>query len=146
MLQVRPAERDDSAAIARLCTQLGYPAQPSDIPARLAQLSDDPAVRALVAVDDGSVVGLITTHARHTMNHPAPLAQITLLVVDETCRGRGIGRALVAAAEDWARENGCKRIVVTTALRRAGAHAFYESVNYVHTGRRYGKDFAPGGH
>lgn len=146
MLRVRTAEASDSDALARLCTQLGYPAQPSDMPARLAQLRNDPNVRALVATDGDAVVGLITTQVRYTMNHATPIAQITMLVVDEAQRGKGIGRALVDASEAWARECGCQRIVVTTALNRAGAHAFYESVNYAHTGRRYGKDFAPGGH
>jgi GNAT superfamily N-acetyltransferase len=146
MLRVRSAERGDADALARLCTQLGYPAQPTDMPARIERLESDPSVRALVAVDNADVVGLITTHLRHTMNHAAPLAQITLLVVDEARRGGGIGRALVNAAEDWARECGCKRIVVTTALQRADAHKFYERLAYAHTGRRYGKDFVPGGH
>jgi len=116
------------------------------MPARLERLSADPNARTLVAVEDGAVLGLITTHVRYTMNHAAPLAQITLLVVDETRRGKGVGRELVVAAEDWARECGCKRIVVTTALQRADAHAFYEKLAYAHTGRRYGKDFSPGGH
>ena len=146
MLRVRPAERSDADALARLSTQLGYPAVPADMPARLERLSADPNARALVAVDDGAVLGLITTHVRYTMNHAATLAQITLLVVDETRRGTGVGRELVVAAEDWARECGCKRIVVTTALQRADAHAFYEKLSYAHTGRRYGKDFSPGGH
>jgi len=43
--------------------------------------------------------------------------------------------------EHWARSRGCHRIVVTTALKRAEAHAFYERLGYRHTGRRYGKDF-----
>lgn len=144
MLRVRQAESGDADALARLCIQMGYATQPADIPARVDRLRSDANVRALVAEDDGAVVGLITIHVRYTMNHAAPLAQITLLVVDEVRRGQGIGRALVAAAEEWARECGCKRIVVTTALHRAPAHAFYESVNYAHTGRRYGKDFTPG--
>jgi GNAT superfamily N-acetyltransferase len=146
MFRVRPAEREDAVALARLCEQMGYPSDPADMPARVAQLRDDPGVSALVAVDGDEVVGLITTHVRHTMNHAAPLAQITLLVVDEARRGKGVGRELVSAAEAWARECGCKRIVVTTALQRAGAHAFYESIHYTHTGKRYGKDFVPGGH
>jgi GNAT superfamily N-acetyltransferase len=146
MLRVRTAEASDSDALARLCTQLGYPAQASEMPARLSRLHNDPNARAFVAVDGDEVHGLITTHVRYTMNHAAPIAQITLLVVDEAQRGRGIGRALVTASEAWARECGCQRIVVTTALHRADAHAFYESVDYAHTGRRYGKDFAPGGH
>ena len=146
MLRVRPAERSDADALARLCTQLGYPAQPADMPARIERLVNDASASALVAVDETDVVGLITTHVRHTMNHAAPLAQITLLVVDESRRGSGIGRALVGAAEHWARECGCKRIVVTTALQRSDAHKFYERLDYAHTGRRYGKDFVPGGH
>jgi GNAT superfamily N-acetyltransferase len=113
---------------------------------RVERLENDPCVQALVADDDGAVVGLITTHLRHTMNHAAPLAQITLLVVDEARRGKGVGRQLVTGAESWAREHGCKRIVVTTALQRADAHTFYERLDYAHTGRRYGKDFLPGGH
>jgi GNAT superfamily N-acetyltransferase len=126
---------------------LGYPAQPADMPVRIERLQTDPGVSVLVAADaDGAVVGLITTHIRHTMNHAAPLAQITLLVVDEARRGTGVGRELVTAAEEWSRARGCKRIVVTTALQRAGAHAFYERLSYAHTGRRYGKDFTPGGH
>jgi GNAT superfamily N-acetyltransferase len=79
------------------------------------------------------------------MNHEAPIAQITLLVADETVRSRGAGRALVRAAEEWAQSRGTKRITVTTALERAGAHAFYEKVGYAHTGRRYGKDFPASG-
>jgi GNAT superfamily N-acetyltransferase len=116
------------------------------MPSRLGHLEGDPSVQALVAEDDGGVIGLITTHIRHTMNHAAPLAQITLLVVDEARRGAGVGRELVTAAEAWARGCGCKRIVVTTALHRGEAHAFYERLDYAHTGRRYGKDFWPGGH
>jgi GNAT superfamily N-acetyltransferase len=146
MLHVRPAEPRDADALARLSTQLGYPAQPADMPMRLDRLRGDAGVQVLVAEDDGAVVGLITTHVRYTMNHAAPLAQITLLVVDESRRGSGVGRQLVTVAEAWARGLGCKRIVVTTALQRADAHAFYERMSYAHTGRRYGKDFSPGGH
>jgi GNAT superfamily N-acetyltransferase len=61
--------------------------------------------------------------------------------VDERVRGSGVGRVIVQAAEHWARERGCRRMVVTTALRRVDAHAFYERIGFTHTGRRYAKDF-----
>ena len=51
-------------------------------------------------------VGLATVHFRHTINHEAPIAQITLLVVDEAQRSRGVGRALVEEAERWAHAQG----------------------------------------
>ena len=138
---VREATASDADAMARLCVQLGYPAESSVMPGRLARLGADPNARALVATRGNDVVGLVTVHLRYTMNHEAPIAQITLLVVDESVRSRGAGRALVGAAEEWARARGTTRITVTTALDRAGAHAFYEKVGYAHTGRRYAKDF-----
>ena len=140
---VRNAEVSDSDALARLCTQLGYPTAGAAMPARLERFSSDANARAFVAVAGKNVVGLTTVQARYTLNHEAPIAQITLLVVDESVRSRGVGRALVEAAERWARERGSKRIVVTTALARDGAHAFYEKVEFAHTGRRYGKDLSP---
>src|SRR5215216_7466658 len=137
---VRDAEPSDADALAKLCTQLGYPTAAVVMPARLDRFFSDANARALVAVDGNGVVGLTTIQTRYTLNHDAPIAQITLLVVDERVRSRGVGRALVQEAERWARERGSKRIVVTTALAREGAHAFYEKVDYAYTGRRYAKD------
>lgn len=141
-VHVRDATAADAEAVARLCTQLGYPATAAAMPARLDRLHEARGARALVAAQNADIVGLATVHLRHALNHAAPLAQLSLLVVDERVRGRGVGRALVAAAEAWAREHGCRRMVVTTALQRSDAHAFYERIGYAHTGRRYGKDFS----
>jgi len=138
---IRDAAVSDAEALARLCTQLGYRAESSAMPARLARLSADANARALVATRGDDVVGLATIHLRDTINHETPIAQLTLLVVDETVRSRGAGRALVTTAEEWARAHGARRIAVTTALNRSGAHAFYEKLGYAHTGRRYAKDF-----
>ena len=142
-IELRDARPDDAEALARLCTQLGYPADARDMPQRLERLRGDPHARAVVAVDSGTVVGLATMHLRDVINHAAPIAQLTLLVVDERARGKGIGRALVESAEGWARERGARRMTVTTALDRAGAHAFYECVGYSHTGRRYARNIPP---
>ena len=141
-VSVRDAVSADAKSLASLCTQLGYPTESGVIPARLARIASDPHACCLVALVDNSVAAFATVHLRYTMNHEAPIAQLTLLVVDERHRSHGVGRTLVAAAEEWARTRGAKRFVVTTALRRADAHAFYEKLEFKHTGRRYGKDFS----
>jgi GNAT superfamily N-acetyltransferase len=138
---VRDAEERDAPAMASLCGQLGYPTPTEAVMPRMDRLREDGLTRVLVAVLDDAVVGLATIHLRHMINHEAPIGQLTLLVVDERVRGTGVGRILVAESEAWARARGCKRFVVTTALRRSEAHAFYEKLGYTHTGRRYGKDF-----
>jgi GNAT superfamily N-acetyltransferase len=139
---VRHAVAADTDDMARLCKQLGYPSAASAVPARLERIGTDPNARVFVALSAKAIVGLATVHLRHTINHDVPIAQLTLLVVDEANRTRGVGRALVEAAERFAREQGSNRINVTTALDRAGAHAFYERIGYKQTGRRYGKDFS----
>ncbi|HVE32930.1 MAG TPA: GNAT family N-acetyltransferase [Gemmatimonadaceae bacterium] len=141
-ISIRDAEERDAPAIASLCGQLGYPTPAEAVASRMDRLREGGQARVVVAVDGDSTVGLATIHLRHMINHEAPIGQLTLLVVDERVRGQGVGRLLVAESEAWARARGCKRFVVTTALRRTEAHAFYEKLGFVHTGRRYGKDFS----
>ncbi len=142
--EVRQPTPEDAEALARLCTQLGYPCTPDVIPARIARLDTDQGARGFVVTRSTEVLGLVTVHMRHTMNHDAPIAQLSLLVVDERARRSGAGRRLVRAVEDWAREHGAERVVVNTALHRDEAHRFYESLAYRHTGRRYMKDLPTG--
>ena len=78
-------------------------------------------------------------HAHDALNRDEPAVQLTLLVVASDVRGTGAGRSLVSAAEAWAQQRGATRLVVTTAVHRAGAHAFYERLGYELTGRRYAR-------
>ena len=137
-LEIRPATDDDAPSLADLLGHLGYPADAVELPARLERLraaGDD----ALIALGNGAAVGLATLHARVVLHSATPVAQLTALVVSPAARGRGVGRALVAAAEQWSRDHGATRLVVTTALHRAEAPLFYERLGFDHTGRRYVK-------
>lgn len=121
-----------------LFAQFEHPTPAEPIPARLARLLSHDG-QALVAADDTGLLGIATTQIVWSLVEDAPRALLTALVVRGDTRGRGVGRALVTAVEHWARERGAERVVVTTALRRAGAHAFYERLGFEFTGRRYGK-------
>lgn len=59
-----------------------------------------------------------------------PRAEINGLVVDETCRSRGVGRVLLEHAEQWARERGFRSVVLRSNVIRGRAHAFYERLGY----------------
>lgn len=52
------------------------------------------------------------------------------LWVEEDTRRSGLGRALVAAACDRAREHGCRRIELDTSEENAPALALYTSVGF----------------
>ena len=135
---VRPATEADAASMSVLFAQFEHPTPAEPIPARLTRLLSHDG-QALVASDDTGLLGIATTQIVWSLVEDAPRALLTALVVRDDTRGRGVGRALVTAVEHWARERGAERVVVTTALRRAGAHAFYERVGFEFTGRRYVK-------
>ena len=139
-LIIRPAVSSDSAHIAHLLDELGYPSSPEAIPARLKALAEGTSI-ALVAEREGVAVGVITAHSIASIHDDEMVTWITTLAVSSEVRQGGVGRALVQAAERWAQERGSRRISVTTALHRAVAHTFYERLDYTHSGRRYTKKF-----
>jgi ribosomal protein S18 acetylase RimI-like enzyme len=73
---------------------------------------------AFVAYAESQLVGLITLRQR-----PDALQMMT---IDALAPGQGIGTALIAAAENYAREKGERRILVSTTNNNARGIAFYE--------------------
>ena len=141
---VRVIEASDAIAVSELLGQLGYPVAAGQLHNRIHRFDAAPSAEAVVAVaDDARVIGLASLHRLSLLTDDAPLAFLTSLVVAEDYRGRGIGQRLVEHVSRRARELGCTRIAVTTHLRRAGAHAFYERLGFEFTGRRYVRALDP---
>lgn len=123
------ARVDDAERVAELATQLGYPTTSERVRRRLTQVGQAEDHAVYVAVRDGRLVGWIHVCARPLVqvDHAA---EIEGLVVDEACRGRGIGRLLIRQIEQWTREKGCDTIYVRSNIIREGAHAFYQDLGY----------------
>ena len=66
-----------------------------------------------------------------------------VLVVADGQRRSGAGGLLLRAAEAHFAARGVRFSVVTSANRRADAHAFYEKHGYAFDGRRYKRPLAP---
>src|SRR6266536_5887124 len=110
-MEIREGLADDWRAIAALVAGLGRP----DVRGRddedehragfVSYLSRPDAV-TLAAVDGGAVVGFIDLEFRARLNFLTPQAWVPDLIVTSSARSRGAGRALLAAAEERARERG----------------------------------------
>jgi GNAT superfamily N-acetyltransferase len=129
-IEVRDATVDDVGDIAQLFAQLGYDVSAGEVAVRLAGLAGDPQSRCLVAADGTHLVGAITLYFVPVIHQGGRWCRLTSLVVDEQTRGRGVGQALVAAAEEASAAAGCVRVESTSATRRTDAHAFYERLGY----------------
>jgi GNAT superfamily N-acetyltransferase len=138
-LAIRLADVADADAIARLLDQLGYPTEHVEVPERLERLRANHRAAVLLAERDDEVVGLATVHILSVLNRHRDVAWLTALVVDESARGSGVGRRLVEAAEEFARQSNCERLSVTTHEHRTDAQSFYARVGLEPTGRRFGK-------
>lgn len=141
-LRIRPAAPGDAATLSRLLDQLGHPAKAEEIPERIEKIHASPGTMVLVAeTEDGTPLGVVTVHLFQCIHSSEPTAWLTTLVVEEEARGRGVGSALVARAEEWAIRHGAGRISLTSALHRKRAHEFYRARDYEHTGVRLTKVF-----
>lgn len=58
-------------------------------------------------------------------------AQIGELVVSEDAEGQGVGRALVAACEQWTREQGYAFLTLATGAANEHARRFYQHLGFL---------------
>ena len=95
----------------------------------------EPGHHLLIAYVDGVPAGMVTGVE---MTHPDKGTEMFLyeLGVDEPYRGRGIGRALVSALADLARERGCYGMWVLTDEDNDAALATYRGAGGVREGQQ----------
>jgi aminoglycoside 6'-N-acetyltransferase I len=101
----------------------------------------DPLTPVFVAArPDGSLGGFLEAGTRKYAENAetSPVGYIEGWYVDEDLRGQGIGKALVEAAEDWARSQGLSEMASDTWLENEAsiqAHlklGYYEVERLVH--------------
>jgi predicted N-acetyltransferase YhbS len=145
---VRLAQPGDAAQVAALLVELGYPDNPAgEVRRRLVMWERETTGLALVAARQGQVVGVIAMAAIPYLEREGRRGRIVALVVSSACRGQGIGRRLVDAAEEAAGELGCVTLEVTSRRSRTESHPFYRNLGYEDCSdrsARYLKDLVPG--
>ena len=138
-IDIRDARSADVPALAALVGELGYPTPEATMAVRLDAMIDA-GETVLVAERDGDIVGLLTVHVTPVLHRPTAVGRLTALVVAGRARGGGVGRSLVAAAEQLLAARGCGLVEVTSNRRRTDAHAFYQRLGYDVTSLRFKKD------
>ncbi len=103
----------------------------SDVRDRLVPgLRDHPTTWVLLAVSEGRPVGVAVCFLGFSTFQARPLLNIHDLAVLPEWRGKGIGRALLAHAEDRARRRGCCKLTLEVLDDNARARGLYESFGF----------------
>lgn len=153
--QICDAREDDAAEIARLAGLLGYPSAAQPMRERLGELLARPDQRIAVAAlparaeraEAGAKLGGWVHVARHITLESGEFAEILGLIVDPAARRVGVGRALVAEAERWARVHRLGRLVVRSNVVRDEPHTFYPALGLPRSKSQhvYAKSLGAGG-
>ena len=135
--RVRSADAGDAAAIAVCLAALGYATPPALVAEKLSAFGGA-SDTVLVAEDPiTGIIGVVSVHLVPLFHAAGNLARLTALAVVPGHQRKGVGRALVAAAEAFAWERDCRRVEVTSGDHREDAHTFYRALGYEMDERRF---------
>ena len=138
---IRRYQSNDLESLTELMSDLGYPSNLIEMKKRIARIHSNPFYSTFVAEMNGVVVGMVGIRQLFTYEFDNVVTQISALVTKKEYRNKGIGRALVRYAEEWAIQEGSDVIVLTSGNKeeRLKAHEFYKLNGYVITGYRFVK-------
>lgn len=144
-LRIRRAEARDAPALVELARAVGAEAEGwlvaegdwrsvGEERRYLRAVRRSPHVAVIVAENERGVVGRlsIVRDSHPACDHVADLG----LMVARSERRRGVGRALLRAAELWAREAGVRKLELHVFPHNEAALGLYESAGYRREGYR----------
>lgn len=145
-ITIRGALRSDAPALVALYTDWDHPA-PVDVIDAVLQAWARPGDRAIIVADaGGELAGMAAVAAVPHLSRAGAAARLVGLVVGHAHRRAGVASALLAAAEERAREWGCDQLELTSGRSRREAHLFYPARGYEETSghhARYLKRLGP---
>lgn len=128
-VKIRIVTAEDAPAVCRICCEdLGYECGEALVLKRITEL-DCTREAVYVAEVGGEVSGYIHAELYRTLYFET-MCNILRLAVSKKCRRMGLGRMLVQACEEWAKQNGVHLMRVNSGMGRTGAHEFYRNSGY----------------
>jgi GNAT superfamily N-acetyltransferase len=127
----REAGIEDFAGVARLYRQL-HPKDPVvDGAGVFEEIVRTPGLRIFVLEEDGQIVATTYLNVIPNLTRSAsPYAVIENVVVDESRRGTGLGKEIMAATLAAAWDAGCYKAMLMTGSRTPATHAFYRACGF----------------
>ena len=138
MITYRKAVLEDLPGVYALMCQLEEQALPyGPFTAIYGRLAENPAHTFFLSEEGDTLLGMLHLRVEGQLHHAGLVAEIVELSVSSSCRGRGLGKALVGMAKQEARAQGCMVLEVPSGAHRGRAHRFYEREGFSRTHYRF---------
>ena len=85
----------------------------------------------IVALEEDNVVGVLTSELQEKLHRERLQLFIEDLIVEESKRNNGIGKALIENAVNYAKDNNCEVVELTSYKDNIKAHKFYENNGFI---------------
>jgi GNAT superfamily N-acetyltransferase len=123
-LAIAPIGDGDVTAVIALWERCGLTRPWNDPAADIALARRGAHSTILICRDGGAII------ATTMVGHDGHRGWVYYVAVDPDHRGKGYGRAIMNAAEDWLRRAGIAKLQLLVRRDNAKAGAFYESIGY----------------
>jgi ribosomal protein S18 acetylase RimI-like enzyme len=123
-LSIAPIEDADVAAVVSLWERCGLTRPWNEPAADIALARKDSNATILIGRDGETIV------ATALVGHDGHRGWVYYVAVDPTQQKKGLGRVIMAAAEDWLRQTGIEKVQLLVRPENTAVRAFYESIGY----------------
>jgi GNAT superfamily N-acetyltransferase len=90
-----------------------------------------PNYKIYVAEKEGEIIGTFALLIMDNLAHQGtPSGVVEDVAVLNNLQGKGIGKLMMKFAMAKCKEAGCYKLVLSSNVKRIGAHAFYESLDF----------------
>ncbi|WP_380875873.1 hypothetical protein ACFB49_06370 [Sphingomonas sp. DBB INV C78] len=135
VLGVRAATPADAEALSNLLGKLtGMNVDPAEVSANLAKSRKLKA--GMVVAELGAIIGCCSWAVIPTV-HRGAIGRLTVLLVDETHRRRGVGTALLATAEKALAKAGCRQVEAMSDIMINNSHNFFRALKFEQASYRF---------
>ncbi|WP_338831110.1 GNAT family acetyltransferase [Bradyrhizobium sp. 27S5] len=123
-LAIAPIADADVADVVALWLACGLTRPWNDPSADIALARRGPNSAVLVGRDAGAIV------ATAMVGHDGHRGWVYYVAVDPRRQGKGLGRTMMQAVEDWLRQAGVPKLQLLIRRENAKASAFYQTLGY----------------
>jgi len=93
-----------------------------------------------LVLENKGIIGYSSVQFRNDIQSQGKIGYLSELILDESHRGKGLGKKLLLETMKQAKKHGCLELQFPSTFKRKKAHKFYESLGYKKTAYFFWKE------